>query len=85
MTMKPFDEDDPYELIGVGLSDGNLDEMAECIVDEYIRLGWTDEQLLRLFTRPFFVMTHRIYRQKGEDWVRVLVQRVREKWTPTAA
>ena len=39
-------------------------------------MGWDGERLMTLFTTPMFMATHRIYRQKGEDYVRALIQRV---------
>lgn len=40
---------------------------------------------MMLFTRPCFRATHRIYLDKGEAYVRSLVQEVRVKWTREAS
>ncbi len=79
--MKHTEPGDPMELVGVGLPEGNIDDMAECLVEEYMLLGWNERQLMALFTRPFFRTTHRIYREKGEAYVRALIQRVGDKWS----
>ncbi|MFN8454044.1 MAG: hypothetical protein U0401_05105 [Anaerolineae bacterium] len=70
------------ELVGMALpgQPGQLEAMAECIVEEYVRLGWDEPRLMSLFTSPMFLATHRIYRQKGEDYVRELVQKTCAKW-----
>jgi hypothetical protein len=77
---KPFEDGDPMEIVGVSLPEGNIDEMAECLVEDYIRDGWDDESLLRLFRKPFFRATHRIYEEKGEAYVLALIARLRQIW-----
>ncbi len=79
---KEFEPEDPLELVGVGLEkppdDAALDEMACSIVEEYMRMGWTGENIMRLFRNPAFHMTHNILRLKGEDYVQGLVAHVDE-------
>ena len=76
--------DDPMELVGMVMpgEPGQLEAMAECIVEEYVRLGWDARRLLTLFVNPMFMATHRIYRQKGEAYVQELIDRMCEKWAP---
>lgn len=78
--MKASAPDDPMELVAIGLADGDPDYMAECLVEEFLLLGWNERQLMNLFTRPFFRATHRIYREQGEAHVRALIQRVAARW-----
>ncbi len=77
---KEFEPDDPLELVGVGLAeppdDAALDEMACSIVEEYMRMGWTGENIMRPFRNPAFHMTHNILRLKGEAYVQGLVASV---------
>jgi hypothetical protein len=82
MPRDEFDDDDPMELIGVVLpgEPGMLEAMAEAIVEEYVRLGWDEPRLFALFINPLFMATHRIYRQKGEAYVRELIRRVQVQW-----
>ncbi len=79
--MKAVEPEDPMELVGVVLPQEDPDYMAECLVEEYIFLGWNDKQLMSLFARPTFRTTHRIYHDKGEEYVRPVIQRVRDKWS----
>ncbi len=80
MAQKPHEKDDPMELVGVALPNVGADEMADCLIEEYIRVGWDDENLLRLFRDPFYRATHRIHKEKGEAHVLGLIARLREKW-----
>ena len=82
MEVKQFEEEDPMDLVGIVLpgEPGQLEAMAECFVEEYIRMGWDEPRLMTLFTNPMFMATHRIYRQKGEGFVRELIQKTQAKW-----
>ncbi len=80
MAIKDFEPDDPMELVGVALGGGSIEEMAECLVEEYVRDGWDDENLLRLFHDPFYRATYRICQEKGDDYILALIGGARLKW-----
>ena len=80
MAEKEFDLDDPMELVGVALPEGDMEEMAVCLVEELIRDGWDDEGLLRVFSDPFYRTTYRISQEKGEEYVLALIGTLRRKW-----
>ena len=85
----PYNEpesDDPMELVGMVMpgEPGQLEAMAECLVEEYVRLGWDARRLMTLFVNPMFMATHRIYRQKGAAYVREVIDRMCAKWSPVA-
>lgn len=82
MAEKRFEEEDPMELVGMVLpgTPGQLEAMSEAVVEEYVRLGWDEPRLMTLFTQPFFMATHRIYRLKGEAYVRDLIRKVLDQW-----
>ncbi len=82
MTLKEFQEEDPMDLVGMVLpgEPGQLEAMAECLVDEYVRMGWDERRLMTLFLNPLFLATHRIYRQKGEEYVRALIRQTLVRW-----
>jgi hypothetical protein len=81
--MKQAEPQDPMELVGVAFPGGSMDAMAACLVEEYLMLGFSDEQLLALFRRPCFGATHGIFRARGEDYVRALIQVLRRRFTET--
>jgi hypothetical protein len=82
MPKDEFVDEDPMELIGIVAPGeaGQLERMAETIVEEYVRMGWDERRLLTLFTNPMFMATHRIYLQKGEAYVKSLVQKTCAKY-----
>jgi hypothetical protein len=82
MPHDEFADEDPMGLVGMVMpgEPGQLEAMAECFVEEYVRLGWDEPRLMTLFVNPMFLATHRVYRQKGEAYVRELIRRARAKW-----
>jgi hypothetical protein len=79
---KDAEPDDPLELIGVPVpvDEATFDEMARCLVEEYVRDGWSDERLLPLFRSPFYAGLHVVWVRRGEPWVRALIGDVRMQW-----
>jgi hypothetical protein len=82
VTPLPLHEEDPYELVGMVVpgEPGQLEAMAQALIEEYVLLGWDEKRLMTLFVNPFFLATHRIYRQKGEAYVQALIQETCAKW-----
>lgn len=79
---KEAEPDDPLELVGVPVpvDEALFDEMARCFVEEFVRDGWDDEHLLRLFRSPFYAGLHVIWRRRGEAWVRDEIAAARARW-----
>lgn len=82
MTKEEFEVEDPMELVGAVIpgDENTLDDMATAIVEEYVLLGWDAERLMTLFVNPLFMATHRIYRQRGEAYVRELIRTTCDKF-----
>ncbi len=80
MAGKPGEPEDPMALVGVALPRGDADLMAACLVDEYVRLGLSDERLLALFRSPFYAGAHAVYRARGEAYVKTLIAQARARW-----
>lgn len=76
MPRDEFVDEDPLELVGMVLPGeaGQLERMAENIIEEFVRMGWDERRLMTLFVNPMFMATHRIYRLKGEDYVKNLLR-----------
>ncbi len=78
----PLNEQDPFELVGIVVpgEPGQLEAMAQALIEEYILLGRNQKQLIALFANPFFLATHRIYLQKGELYIRQLILETYTRW-----
>lgn len=85
MAEKAFEAEDPMSLNGTILrlkSAGEAarinSEMAECFIEEYLLLGYSELELLHLFKNPFYRATYALYRERGESYVRDLIRKVAE-------
>lgn len=87
MPYKEPEPDDPLELTGVVLpasDEASLKEMAVCFVEEFLRDGWSDEQLRVMFRNPLYRGPYLVWRQKGDVYVDAIIQEVRQVWCPNA-
>ena len=77
---KAPEADDPLELTGVMLpaeDDASLREMAVCFVEEFLRDGWSNEQLRAMFRNPAYRGPYLVWRQKGDAYIEEVIQEVR--------
>ncbi len=76
MPMREADAEDPMELVGVRLpvaDDQAMRDMAECFVEEFVRLGHTTDELMRMFRNPFYAGVHQAYLALGEAQIGELI------------
>ena len=78
--MKEHEPEDPLELVAVQMKEGPdeqaLEEMARCFIEEYARMGWNGERILKLFRNSFYRGPYQILRAKGEDFVRERIETI---------
>jgi len=78
--MKEHEAEDPLELVGVQMKDGPDDQaladMAGCFIEEYARMGWDGERILKLFRNPFYRGPYQILRARGEEFVRERIETI---------
>lgn len=53
------------------------EKMARTFVEEYMLMGWSDEEILSLFQEPFYKGTHDILKKQGEPFVKKIIAEVR--------
>lgn len=82
MPKDEFDFDDPMELkgVGVGTAEDTTDLMAECFIEEFLRLGYGPTQLLALFRNSNYTGLQMILRNRGEEYVRQSIREVFTRW-----
>jgi hypothetical protein len=79
MAGKPFEQDDPMELVGMVMPPGDdtmMEDMGRTFIDEFLRMGWPPHAIVGLFRDPFYRAPHSIFRSRGEDYVVALVESV---------
>ncbi len=85
MIKKESEPDDPIEMIGMEIpnqSEEQLRDMALCFAEEFVREGWTEEELMKLFKNPFYHGPHLVWEQKGDDYVKAVINEAIKMWRP---
>lgn len=83
-TKEP-EEDDPFELNAVGVSDPSgesLHEMAACFAEEFLRLGFPPGRVLALFESPRYPLAHGALNALGYPAIREIVANAARVWSP---
>ncbi len=84
MQPKPPEEDDPFELAGVGVPDptgASVRAMAECFAEEFLRLGFPPGRVLALFESPRYALAHHALERLGPREIRGLIDRLARTWS----
>ena len=82
MPKNEFDFDDPLELNGVGLAgeEDTTEAMAECFIEEFMRLGYNAQQMLALFRNPHYIGMNMVVQNRGEQFVRDRIEDIAMRW-----
>ena len=82
MPKDEFDFDDPMELSGVGLmtTEDTTEPMAECFIEEFMRLGHNHKQILALFRNPHYLGMNMVLQNRGEEFVRDKITEIFSRW-----
>ncbi len=82
MPKDEFDFEDPLELNGVALltDEDTSGAMAECFVEEFMRMGYNHKQVLALFRNPHYTGMNMVLQNKGEPFVRDVIADVFARW-----
>ncbi len=85
MPMREARAQDPMELVGVHLpvpDDQAMRAMAECFVEEFVRLGHTADELMSMFQNPFYAGVHQAYTALGEGYIGELIAKYLRLFRP---
>ncbi len=82
MPFRDPDPTDPNMLVGVALpaDPEAMRDMAYVFAEEFARMGYNREQLLRLFKNPYYAGAHGTYRDLGERAIAEIVDECVDAW-----
>jgi hypothetical protein len=82
MPKDEFDFEDPMELNGMAFAtaEDTTDLMAECFVEEYMRLGHNHKQVLALFRNSYYIGMHMVLEKRGESFIKNLISEIFARW-----
>jgi hypothetical protein len=82
MPKDEFDFEDPFELNGMALlsHEDTTNDMAECFTEEFMRMGYSHQQVLALFRNPHYLGPNMAIEKRGEPFIRDLIADVFARW-----
>jgi hypothetical protein len=72
-TTRAVEPEDPLELVATPVQ-GDPEVMLQCLVQEFVWMGWDAEQLMELFHHPGYSVLNQLLAYYGEEAVRAQVQ-----------
>ena len=85
MARMTSEADDPIEMIGIQLpnqTEEQLRDMALCFAEEFVREGWSEEKLFKMFKNPFYQGPYMVWKQKGDEYVKSVISDAENMWRP---
>src|SRR5262245_31514799 len=75
MPKDEYDFDDPLELNGMSFQTNEVTTtaMAECLVEEFVRLGYEPMQILALFRNPQYLGMGLVLHKRGVSFIREVI------------
>jgi hypothetical protein len=82
MPKDELDPEDPLEAIAVELpaQEDTLVPMAETFIEEFMRMGYSQEAIAGMFQNPFYAGPLMVTRARGTAFVRQLIADTFRKW-----
>ena len=87
MPKDEFDFEDPFELNGMALltTEDSTAAMAECFIEEFMRMGYGHKQILALFRDPHYLGPNLALQKQGEPFIRQLITDAFARWGKSIA
>ncbi len=81
----PYHEPDPTDpnvLVGVEIPSAaeTTEEMAYVFAEEFARIGFDQDRIMHVFSRPFYAGAHRAYLELGSDRIEQIVDECLSIW-----
>lgn len=82
MPKDEFDFEDPLELRGMVLAsdEDTTGVMAECFTEEFMRMGYSWDEILALFRNPHYLGPHLAWEKHGEPYILNVIAEVFGRW-----
>ena len=82
MPKDEFDFEDPFELNGVTFAteEDTTDDMCECFIEEFMRMGYNEKQILALFRNPHYLGMNLVLEKRGEEFIGQRIGEVFSRW-----
>ena len=78
--VKDYDKEDPFEMKTIEIPGGNIVHQAQVMSEEFRDMGTTEDELLNMFSNPFYGGLYMAYVQLGRETVEKIVFQVYKKY-----
>ena len=78
--VKNYDKEDPFEMRAMEIPGGNIVHQAQVMSEEFRDMGTTEDELLNMFSNPFYGGLYMAYVQLGRETVEKIVFQVYKKY-----
>ncbi len=78
--VKDYDKEDPFEMKAIEIPGGNIVHQAQVMSEEFRDMGTTEDELLNMFSNPFYGGLYMAYVQLGRETVEKIVFQVYKKY-----
>ena len=78
--VKDYDKEDPFEMRAMEIPGGNIVHQAQVMSEEFRDMGTTEDELLNMFSNPFYGGLYMAYVQLGRETVEKIVFQVYKKY-----
>ena len=76
--VKDYDKEDPFHMKAMEISGGNIIHQAKVMSEEFRDMGTTKDELLTMFSNPFYGGLFMAYSQLGKESIENIVGQIYE-------
>tara|TARA_Y100001949_G_scaffold161038_1_gene153054 strand:- start:14 stop:277 length:264 start_codon:yes stop_codon:yes gene_type:complete len=76
--VKDYDKEDPFEMKAMEIPGGNIIHQAKVMSEEFRDMGTTKDELLTMFSNPFYGGLFMAYSQLGKESIEKMVGQIYE-------
>ncbi len=77
--VKDFEKEDPFEMMAMEIPGDKIVQQAQVMAEEFRDMGMDQDELLSMFTDPFYGGMYMAYSQLGKNTIAQIVGSVYEK------
>lgn len=74
--VKDYDKEDPFDLKAIEIPGGNIRQQVQVMSEEFRDMGTTKDELMNMFTDPFYGGLYVAYTQLGKESVEKIICQV---------
>jgi len=74
--VKNYDKEDPFEMKGMEIPGGNIQQQAWVMAEEFRDMGTTEKELIQMFLNPYYGGLYMASAQLGKQTIENIIRQV---------